>query len=230
MTPRSRRPPAVSVRIYRVLLWAYPASFRRQYADEMADVFRDMAEAAVERRGTAGLIALWLRTVPDLIFTVVAQQLAETERRVAMWQAFWGRAHVSAALTAALILAALATPADPASMLIAAVPMFGIYLAALVSKGLGPRGRSLAVSLSILHALAWIRLLAVPAPLVNGVVGAEAVRSVTRVVSPPVVVLAVLPLLATLTTGVILGIVVWMSRGQKKTARSGPNEDAETLA
>jgi len=221
MTPRSRRPLEVSARIYRMLLWAYPASFRRQYADEMADLFRDMAEAAVERRGTAGLIALWLRLVPDVVFTVVAQQLAETERRVAMWQEFWGWAHVSAALTAALILAALATPADPASMLMAAVPICGVYLAALTSKGLGPRGRPLAIVICVLHAVLWIGVVWLPPTLFVGVE-----RGLTA--TEAFVVFAALLILPWATTAAQVGIVALISRGRR--GAGGSDGDAEMVA
>ena len=222
MTPRLRRPPEISARIYRMLLWAYPASFRRQYADEMADVFRDMAEAAVERRGTAGLIALWLGVVPDVVFTVVAQQLAETERRVAMWQEFWGWAHVSAALTAALILAALATPADPASMLMAAVPICGVYLAALVSKRLGPRGRSLAIGIGVLHAVLWVSVMWFPATLLAGVHLALLSATDAFLVF---VALAVLPWV---TTAAFVGTVALISRG--RGGAGGSDGDAEMVA
>jgi len=226
MTPRSRRPPEVSARIYRMLLWAYPASFRRQYADEMADVFRDMAEAAVGRRGTAGLIALWLRIVPDLVFSMVAQQLAETERRFAMWQEFWGRAHVSAALTAALILAALATPADPASMVIAAVPIFGVYVAALASRGLGPGGRALAILASILHAVLWIGVIWHPATLAPLVGVDRAHLSATDAF----LIFAALTVLPWVTTAALVGIVAMMSRGRRGAGGSGPHDDAEMVA
>jgi hypothetical protein len=228
MTQDSSRSLEWSVRLYRLLLRAYPASFRRRYACEMAEVFGDMAEAAVERRGGVGLIGLWVRVLPDLMLTAVGQQLAETERRVAMWRQFLGRAHFLAAFTVALFLAALATPADPASMVIAAVPIFGVYVVALTSKGLGPRRRSLAILAGLLHAVLWVRMLYVPAPLVFG---PEGVQSATRVVLlGPAVIVAGLPLLATLTTALIVGLVALMSGGRKQAGRSGPNEDAEIVA
>ena len=56
--PQTPRSSEILVRIYRLLLVAYPASFRREYEQEMISVFRDMAEAAWRRGRRAGL--LWL--------------------------------------------------------------------------------------------------------------------------------------------------------------------------
>jgi hypothetical protein len=211
-----------SVRLYRLLLRAYPASFRRRYAGEMAEVFGDMAEAAVERRGGVGLIGLWVRVVPDLLLTAVGQQLAETERRVAMWRQFWGGAHLPAALTLALLLAALATPADPASMLIAVVPIFGVYVAALASTGLGPRGRALAILASILHAALWIAVISNPATLLLPPDPAQ--LSATDAF----LIYAGLVFLPWVTTAALVGVVALVSRVVGGSGR--PGEDTEIAA
>ncbi|OHB85524.1 MAG: hypothetical protein A2V98_17410 [Planctomycetes bacterium RBG_16_64_12] len=228
---RSSRLVEVSVRMYRTLLRAYPAAFRRRYGMEMTQVFRDMAKAAARRRGALGLIALWFRVVPDLVLTVAVEQWGETERRIAMWREFWGPAHFRAAFVLAVILAALMTPADPASMLIAVIPIFGVYLAVLAAKGLGSCGRSLAILLGILHAVWWTGLLRVPTRLVNPkalIADPEALLSVARVhVSSPFVALVVGMLLATLTTALFVGAVALMSRGGRKADGAGPDEDAE---
>ena len=222
MKLRSRRSLQGSVRLYRLLLLAYPASFRRRYAGEMAEVFGDMAEAAVERRGGVGLIGLWGRVLPDLVLTAAVEQLTETGRRVAMWRQFWGRAHFLAALTLAFILAALATPADPASMLSAAAPIFGVYLAARASTGLGPRGRALAVLASILHAALWIVVMWHP---------------LTRLVAPDHAQLSAtdafliyvgLSFVPWVTTAALVGIVALVSRVVGGSGR--PDEDGEIVA
>jgi hypothetical protein len=188
----------------------------------MREVFGDMAEAAVERRGRVGLIGLWVRVLPDLVLTAAAEQLAETGRRVAMWRQFWGRAHFLAALTLAFILAALATPADPASMLSAAAPIFGVYLAARASTGLGPRGRALAVLASILHAALWIVVMWHP---------------LTRLVAPDHAQLSAtdafliyvgLSFVPWVTTAALVGIVALVSRVVGGSGR--PDEDREIVA
>ena len=210
----------LSVCVYRVLLRAYPSSFRGRYASEMADVFRDMAEAAVERRGAVGLVGLWVRVVPDLVLTATAEQLAETGRRVAMWRQFWGRGHFLAALTLAFILAALATPADPASMLIAAAPIFGVYLAARASTGLGPRARSLAIVASILHAALWIVMIWHPATLPVGMDPAQLSATDAFLIC---VGLFFLPWV---TTAAFVGIVALISR--VVGGAGGADEDPES--
>lgn len=225
MKARSPRWLEFWVCVYRLLLWVYPASFRRQYAGEMAQVFRDMAAAALERRGPLGMIALWLRVVPDAVSSAANEHCTETERRVTMWRQFWGPAHLPAALTLSLLLAALVTPADPASMLIAAVPIFGVYLTGLMSGGIGPRGRALAILAGVLHALAWIRVLAVPAPLV---VGTEAVRSEVRV-APSVAIAVTMFVLPVATTAVLVGLVALLSRGRKGGGEPGTSEEAEIV-
>jgi hypothetical protein len=114
--------------IYRLLLVAYPASFRREYEEEMISVFRDMAEAAWRRDRRAGLFWLAWCVAVDFVGSVPRQHLEETHRRIVMWQKFLGPAHFLVALAAALLIAALVTPADPASQLLVGIPLFMLYL------------------------------------------------------------------------------------------------------
>jgi hypothetical protein len=190
----------------------------------MVEVYRDMADAAIERQGTAGLIALWFRVLSDLVFSAVTEQLAETERRLAMWQESWGRAHFSAALVVAFMLAALATPADPASMLMAAVPIFGVYLAAIASKGLGPRGRSLAIVLAVVHAALWIVLVSAPAKLLAGVIPSPLTPHAAFLI------FAALVIVPTVTTALIVGAVAVISRGRGGGTDLGPDEGTNLVA
>ncbi len=61
-----RRAAACSEWLYRLFLRIYPAPFRRVYGSRMAHVFRDSCRDVLQRHGLAGLIMLWLRTLPDL--------------------------------------------------------------------------------------------------------------------------------------------------------------------
>jgi hypothetical protein len=63
---------SVSDRLYRLLLMGYPASFRRRYGVEMAQVFRDCVRDAC-RHG--GLLGLWVCTLGDLLATVPVEHL-----------------------------------------------------------------------------------------------------------------------------------------------------------
>jgi predicted permease len=62
-----------AVTVYRALLWAYPAPFRREYAREMAGAFdAELADARREAgwRGSAGT---WARALRDLIPTAIRE-------------------------------------------------------------------------------------------------------------------------------------------------------------
>ena len=88
------------MRIYKLLLRVYPASFRNEYAGEMRAIFARRLEAA----GPLGLIALWLETVPEVIgnaatvhWDLLRQDLSYTARMLRRGPGF--------AVTAILIVA-----------------------------------------------------------------------------------------------------------------------------
>lgn len=62
-------------RIYRALLWLYPAAFRAQHAGEMALDFADASDDARESGGWRGLVALWSHALADLVLTIAQQWL-----------------------------------------------------------------------------------------------------------------------------------------------------------
>lgn len=64
-------------RCYQVMLFAYPAHFRREYGVGMAQVFRDEARFLLRERHTAVLIQFLLQTVFDLAKTVLVEHLEE---------------------------------------------------------------------------------------------------------------------------------------------------------
>lgn len=59
-----------SAQIYRLLLYCYPASFRRAYMPEMMQAFRDCQREALQQRGRRGLLHLWQAMLRDLVLTV----------------------------------------------------------------------------------------------------------------------------------------------------------------
>lgn len=67
----------LSVRMYRLLLRAYPAPFRREFGREMALLFRDDLRATAHDRGAAALGGLWLLTFFDLLKTALAEHVWE---------------------------------------------------------------------------------------------------------------------------------------------------------
>ena len=59
----------LSERAYAALLRWYPADFRREFAPDMRDLFRDHLRATRARSGMLGVTLLWFRTIPDLLLT-----------------------------------------------------------------------------------------------------------------------------------------------------------------
>lgn len=69
-------------RIYRRLLSMYPAGFRARYSEPMVQLFADQLRDARGMGAPAGSLRLWVRTVLDLVTSVVSQHL-ERDRTVA---------------------------------------------------------------------------------------------------------------------------------------------------
>ena len=59
---------SIHERIYRRLLWLYPAAFRARYAEPMAQLFADQLRET-------GPLRLWVRTAGDLVSSAVAEHL-----------------------------------------------------------------------------------------------------------------------------------------------------------
>src|ERR1051326_2114764 len=88
------------MRLYRLLLHLYPASFRSEYGDQMAEIF------ARERRDAegAGVIAFWLHTVLEAIFNAAAVH-ADILRQDMRYAVRTLRASRGFALTAVMVVA-----------------------------------------------------------------------------------------------------------------------------
>jgi hypothetical protein len=59
----------VSERLYKLLLMAYPAEFRREHGREMAQVFRDCCRQQMQQGERLGVVRFWVRIFLDLIRT-----------------------------------------------------------------------------------------------------------------------------------------------------------------
>ncbi|MEZ5317341.1 MAG: ABC transporter permease [Vicinamibacterales bacterium] len=59
------------MRVYRLLLRAFPSAFRARFGDDMVEVFTDRLRAA-RRRGRTAALAFWARTVADVLAHGVA--------------------------------------------------------------------------------------------------------------------------------------------------------------
>jgi hypothetical protein len=63
--------------LFRLLLHVYPASFRREFGLEMAQVFRDDMRATLREDGLTGMAILWFITALDLIKTAFVERAWE---------------------------------------------------------------------------------------------------------------------------------------------------------
>ncbi len=76
MTPGTRAP---GERAFRLLLHAYPRAFRRLYAEDMIEFYRErIAHGGGSARGFA---AAWLQLLPDLLANAVAERFAPHRER-----------------------------------------------------------------------------------------------------------------------------------------------------
>jgi hypothetical protein len=57
------------IRLYRTLLWCYPAPFRHEYGTAMVYAFAEQVREARQQGGGWAEISVWLRTVFDLFLT-----------------------------------------------------------------------------------------------------------------------------------------------------------------
>lgn len=78
-SPSANKGQAVSERVYRLLLLAYPLEFRREYGPCMAQLFRDCCRDDT-RDNRSGLWRLWLRTLFDVVQTVPKEHLEKLRK------------------------------------------------------------------------------------------------------------------------------------------------------
>jgi hypothetical protein len=78
---------------YSVMLRLYPRAFQQRFRDETLSVFRDDCLATYQVGGRLAVVALWLRSLPDVLGCAVGEHLAEwmsdhpAQRRSARHQA-----------------------------------------------------------------------------------------------------------------------------------------------
>jgi len=176
-----------SSRVFRLLLLAYPASFRREYGAEMETLFHDMARDAWRDRHRIGLSAVWCRVVFDVIRSSPVERLRAAGQYLAGGSLFSDPAFLLPALAVSLAIAAAVTPADPLSMFLVGLPLYGVYLSVFTTARLSRTARSLAVSVAVLNlvgVVGWIATVHGRAPVDPAV---ETVPWITAMVVPQLV-------------------------------------------
>jgi len=71
-----KRDKGFSYRLYRLLLYGYPAQFRHKYAREMARTFRDSYRDALRQDGRSGVLRLWSIVLYDLSVSLFIEHLS----------------------------------------------------------------------------------------------------------------------------------------------------------
>jgi len=64
---------AISVKVYQMLLVAYPAKFQQEYGSHMLQVFRDCCLRSFHQNGTNGMLRLWAVTIFDLLRSLIEE-------------------------------------------------------------------------------------------------------------------------------------------------------------
>jgi hypothetical protein len=82
--PASDRVTWWAVLPYRLILQAYPHSFRREFGESMTQAFTDSVRAAWNRAQLAGLARLWMRTLVDVVVSLFRAYAGE--RRDSMFR------------------------------------------------------------------------------------------------------------------------------------------------
>lgn len=65
----------LSIKTYRLMLPAYPHSFREEYGPHMLQVFGDTCLRRYSQKGLFGLFPLWIDTLLDFVQTVIEEHL-----------------------------------------------------------------------------------------------------------------------------------------------------------
>jgi hypothetical protein len=77
---------SLGARLYALLLYLYPASFRREYGEAMLQLFNDQCRSV---KGPGGHAMLWLKTLRDLLRSVPAAHSNEPRPRPTGAQGLW---------------------------------------------------------------------------------------------------------------------------------------------
>jgi protein phosphatase len=79
--PPTSRDSSLAERLYRLLLLAYPRTFRKEYATEMFLAFRDAYRETSRQQGTLGVLNLWCDFFCDYIKTVCIEHVRSWMQR-----------------------------------------------------------------------------------------------------------------------------------------------------
>lgn len=102
-----------SVKLYRRLLFLYPAGHRQTYGPAMVQLFRDQCRDAVAPGNSLGLFKVWVRVLLDLAMTSLQERLSTLKGKNVMFKTTWsaGRTAFVVRFLAGFLLVLLTTAA-----------------------------------------------------------------------------------------------------------------------
>jgi hypothetical protein len=118
----------ISTRVYRCLLFAYPAHFRRRFGNQMLQTFRDSYRFEVNKPG------FWLRTLVDLVLTA-AQERADSSGREGVLMNNARRDAMALLACAGIIVIAVLLLSYGRKNEVSSILTFGYVLDALITTG-----------------------------------------------------------------------------------------------
>lgn len=126
---------SLSPRVYRILLLAYPAQFRREYGLQMAQVFRDVWRYQRRQETRFGLLRLWLETLLDLIRTVPHEHLHKLGKEKSLMNTLRKDALAVVGCLAIIVIAFFLLQYGRSNN-VSSILLFGYILDAVVTTGL----------------------------------------------------------------------------------------------
>ena len=151
---------AISERVYRLLMRAYPKEFREMYGAQMEQAFRDLCREET-RRGGVGLARFWVRVGLDLVSSAIVERRCAKDKEAAMRDHKY-RSVVGVALATAFILLIplLAAPAwNLADFVFAGALIFGTgltYVLATRKAGNIAYRAAVGVALAAAFIIVWL--------------------------------------------------------------------------
>ena len=118
----------ISTQIYRCLLFAYPAHFRRRFGDQMLQTFRDCYHFEVNKPG------FWLRTLVDLVWTA-ARERADSSGREGVFMNNTRKDGMAFLTCVGIIVVALVLHRYGVRNQVPFILAFGYFLDALIVTG-----------------------------------------------------------------------------------------------
>lgn len=73
--PAEHRIIVLSIKVYGLLLNAYPTKFRREYGTQLIQLFRDCCVQTFQQSNYKGVLKLWFITILDLVQSVISEHL-----------------------------------------------------------------------------------------------------------------------------------------------------------